>query len=190
MKKELKNKQSANSKIDEDWFDKIASGDDCAFTELYYASYKQLFGFLLSLTKNKEDAEDLLQNTYIKIRNGSHLYKKQGTPMTWMCAIAKNQYLDFVRKYGKNRATDFGEVENYVSEGLSAATNETDNAENKMLLNYAFSVLGEQERTIVILHMINGLKHREIAEITGLPLSTVLSKYNRSLKKMKENIMG
>ena len=111
--------------------------------------------------------------------------------MTWMCAIAKNQYLDFIRKYGKNRSTDFGEVENYVSEGMTGTTNETtDNAENMMLLNYAFSVLGEQERTIVILHMINGLKHREIAEITGLPLSTVLSKYNRSLKKMKENIMG
>lgn len=191
MKKEQKNKQSANSKINEDWFEKIALGDDGAFTELYYASYKELFGFLLSLTKNKEDAEDLLQNTYIKIRNGSHLYKKQGTPMTWMCAIAKNQYLDLIRKYGKNRSTDFGEVENYVSEGMTGTTNETtDNAENKMLLNYAFSVLGEQERTIVILHMINGLKHREIAEITGLPLSTVLSKYNRSLKKMKENIMG
>ena len=71
-------------------------------------------------------------------------------------------------------------------------TNVIDDAshvENKMILEYAFSILGEQERTIVILHMINGLKHREIAELTGLPLSTVLSKYNRSLKKMKNSIM-
>ena len=81
--------KSLNELINEDWFEKIAKGDDEAFTELYYASYKQLYGFLLTLTKNKEDAEDLLQNTYIKIRNGSHLYQKQGTPMTWMCAIAK-----------------------------------------------------------------------------------------------------
>lgn len=189
MKKDKKNKESANSRINEEWFEKIASGDDQAFTELYYASYKELFGFLLSLTKNKEDAEDLLQNTYIKIRNGSHLYKKQGTPMTWMCAIAKNQYLDFVRKYGKNRSTDFGEVENYVSEGMSGISDDASGVENRMILEYAFSILGEQERTIVILHMINGLKHREIAELTGLPLSTVLSKYNRSLKKMKESIM-
>ena len=69
-----------------------------AFTELYYASYRQIYGFLLALTKNKEDAEDLLQNTYIRIRNGSHLYRKQGTPMTWMCAVAKNQFLDFERR--------------------------------------------------------------------------------------------
>ena len=60
--------------IDEGLFEKIANGDDAAFTELYYASYRQIYGFLLALTKNKEDAEDLLQNTYIRIRNGSHLY--------------------------------------------------------------------------------------------------------------------
>lgn len=180
--------QTKNS-INEDLFEKIANGDNEAFTELYYASYKQIYGFLLSLTRNKEDAEDLLQNTYIRIRNGSHLYKKQGTPMTWMCAIAKNQYLDFVRKYGKNRSVDFGEVENYVSEGMVAKADEPKSVEDRMLLESAFSILGEQERTIVILHMINGLKHREISEMTGLPLSTVLSKYNRSLKKMKEIVM-
>ena len=87
--------------IDEGLFEKIANGDDAAFTELYYASYRQIYGFLVALTKNKEDAEDLLQNTYIRIRNGSHLYRKQGTPMTWMCAVAKNQFLDFVRKKSK-----------------------------------------------------------------------------------------
>lgn len=178
-----------NNNINEDLFEKIAAGDNEAFTELYYASYKQIYGFLLSLTRNKEDAEDLLQNTFIRIRNGSHLYKKQGTPMTWMCAIAKNQYLDFVRKYGKNRSVDFGEVENYISEGMAAKTDDSKSVEDRMLLESAFSILGEQDRTIVVLHMINGLKHREISELTGLPLSTVLSKYNRSLKKMKEIVM-
>lgn len=182
-------KKTANQSIDENWFEKIAQGDNDAFTQLYYASYKQIYGFLLSLTKNKEDAEDLLQNTYIKIRNGSHLYRKQGTPMTWMCAIAKNQYLDFVRKNGKNRSVDFGEVENYVSEGLASHRDDSKTVEDRMLLETAFGILNQEERTIIVLHMINGLKHREIAELVGLPLSTVLSKYNRSLKKMKEIVV-
>lgn len=178
----------ANEKINEDWFEQIANGDDQVFTELYYASYRQIYGFLLSLTKNKEDAEDLLQNTYIKIRNGSHLYKKRGTPMTWMCAIAKNQFLDFARKYGKNRSVDFGEVENYVSEGLVSKAATPKQVEDRMLLESAFSLLDEQERTIIVMHMINGLKHREIAELTRLPQSTVITKYNRSLKKIKKLI--
>ena len=60
--------QSENNKIDEGLFAKIADGDNESFAQLYYASYKQLYGFLLSLTRNKEDAEDMLQNTYIKVR--------------------------------------------------------------------------------------------------------------------------
>lgn len=174
--------------IDEGIFEKIANGDDAAFTELYYASYRQIYGFLLALTKNKEDAEDLLQNTYIRIRNGSHLYRKQGTPMTWMCAVAKNQFLDFVRKKSKGVSVDFDEVEKYVSEGLGTGVKQHKDVENEMVLEKAFEILNKQERTIVVLHMIDGLKHREISKITGIPLSTVLSKYNRSLKKLREFI--
>ena len=174
--------------IDEGLFEKIANEDDAAFTELYYASYRQIYGFLLALTKNKEDAEDLLQNTYIRIRNGSHLYRKQGTPMTWMCAVAKNQFLDFVRKKSKGVSVDFDEVEKYVSEGLGTGVKQHKDVENEMVLEKAFEILNKQERTIVVLHMIDGLKHREISKITGIPLSTVLSKYNRSLKKLREFI--
>ena len=174
--------------IDEGLFEKIANGDDAVFTELYYASYRQIYGFLLALTKNKEDAEDLLQNTYIRIRNGSHLYRKQGTPMTWMCAVAKNQFLDFVRKKSKGVSVDFDEVEKYVSEGLGTGVKQHKDVENEMVLEKAFEILNKQERTIVVLHMIDGLKHREISKITGIPLSTVLSKYNRSLKKLREFI--
>ena len=108
--------------------------------------------------------------------------------MTWMCTIAKNQFLDFTRKNGKNRTVDFEEVQNYVSEGFVSKTNDQKNVEDRMILETAFSILDEQERTIVVMHMINGLKHREIAQITGLPQSTVITKYNRSLKKMQKVI--
>lgn len=183
-------KISANETINEEWFEKIASGDDEAFCELYYASYKEIFGFLFSLTKNKEDAEDLMQNTYVKIRGGAHLYKKQGTPMTWMCAIAKNQYLDLVRKRSKRNTVDFSEIENYVSEGLAVSKDENKRVEDTMILKEVLKKLDEEERTIVVLHIINGLKHREISQLTGITLSTVLSKYNRSLKKLKKFIEG
>ena len=139
--------------IDEGLFEKIANGDDAAFTELYYASYR-----------------------------------KQGTPMTWMCAVAKNQFLDFVRKKSKGVSVDFDEVEKYVSEGLGTGVKQHKDVENEMVLEKAFEILNKQERTIVVLHMIDGLKHREISKITGIPLSTVLSKYNRSLKKLREFI--
>ena len=175
-----------NQEINEELFELIAQGDDHAFTELYYATFQKIYGFLLSLTKNKEDAEDLLQNTYIKIRNGAHLYKKQGTPMTWMCTVAKNQFLDFVRKKNRAKIVDWEEVKDYAIKTPKEQVAES--IENKVVLSAALSILNQQERTIFILHIVDGLKHREIAELTGLTQNTVITKYNRSLKKMKNHL--
>ena len=50
------------------------------------------------------------------------------------------------------------------------------------------NVLNEDERQIVMLHSMAGMKHREIAEIVDMPVSTVLSKYNRSLKKLRQSL--
>lgn len=183
-------KINANETIDEEWFEQIASGDDNAFTMLYYASYKEIFGFLFTLTRNKEDAEDLLQNTYINIRNGAHLYRKQGTPMTWMCTIAKNQYLNLVRKRANRKTVDFLDNVDYISEGVESSKDDTKRVEDTIVLKTALEKLDEQERVIVVLHMVNGLKHREIADTIGIPLSTVLSKYNRSLKKLRNYLEG
>lgn len=52
------------------------------------------------------------------------------------------------------------------------------------------NVLSSEESAIVVMHAVSGMKHREIAEVTGLSLSTVLSKYNRALKKMKAELEG
>lgn len=60
--------------------------------------------------------------------------------------------------------------------------------EDRMMLQAAFSKLSVEERNIIMMHLASGLKHREIAEILEKPLSTVLSRYNRALKKMKEEL--
>ena len=63
-------------------------------------------------------------------------------------------------------------------------------AEERVLLQQALATLGEEERRIILLHAVTGLKHREIAALLELPLSTVLSKYNRALKKMRAYLEG
>ena len=57
-------------------------------------------------------------------------------------------------------------------------------------MQQALATLGEEERRIILLHAVTGLKHREIAALLELPLSTVLSKYNRALKKMRAYLEG
>ena len=57
--------------------------------------------------------------------------------------------------------------------------------EERLLLEAAFKQISDQERNIIVLHVLSGLKHREIAQILDLPLATVLSKYHRAIKKLK-----
>ena len=63
-----------------------------------------------------------------------------------------------------------------------------ENLADAMALRAALELLKEDERQIVLLHASAGLKHREIAASLGMPLATVLSKYNRSIKKLKQNL--
>ena len=57
-----------------------------------------------------------------------------------------------------------------------------------MILQAAMTLLNQQERQILMLHAVAGLKHRETAKLLALPLSTVLSKYNRALKKLRQGL--
>jgi len=63
-------------------------------------------------------------------------------------------------------------------------------ADDRPLLQHALAGLGEEERRIVLLHAVTGMKHREIAALLELPLPTVLSKYHRALKKMRAYLEG
>ena len=62
--------------------------------------------------------------------------------------------------------------------------------EDRTVLTAALSTLSDEERQIIMLHVTAGLKHREIAQLLELPLSTVLSKYRRALSKLKQKLEG
>ena len=91
--------------IDEAIFAKIAQGDKEALTSLYIDSYRPVFALLLSCTHNYHDAEDLLQETYIKICQAAHLYKPGGNPMAWIMKIARNLCISRYRSESKMHIT-------------------------------------------------------------------------------------
>jgi RNA polymerase sigma-70 factor (ECF subfamily) len=62
--------------------------------------------------------------------------------------------------------------------------------EDRHLLQIAMAALTDEERRVVLLHAVTGLKHREIAALLELPLATVLSKYHRAIKKLKKQLEG
>ena len=155
----------------------IALGSQQAFEELYRATDSAIYGYALSLMRNHHEAQDIMMDTYLKIRCDAHLYMPMGKPMALILTITKNIARTKLRSAGRQIPLD----------DLEETTPSFDrDSEEAVALEQAMKVLGDQERQILILHAVTGLKHREIAEMLGMPLATVLSKYARSLKKLKK----
>ena len=104
--------------------------------------------------------------------------------MGWLLTVCRNLALMKLRQ--KERQADLDE------EAWDAIPAETRglSLEDRELLQTALSTLEDQERRIVVLHAVTGLKHREIAALLELPLPTVLSKYHRALKKLRVCLKG
>ena len=168
LESSYRDERNGLSAVDDDIIKRIGEDDNEAFRILYEATAKPLFGFALSILKDRYDAEDALHDTYIKLK-------------AWLFTITRNLCLMKLRE--KSRYAELGRLEDDIS--FSCVTDH----DGRLVLESAMNGLGEDERQIVMLHAVSGLKHREIAQLLELPLSTVLSKYNRAIKKLK-NILN
>ena len=109
-------------------------------------------------------------------------YRPDGKPMAWIITIARNHGYGRLRRQKYVADIPEEELDNYLSQ------NEQVSQDDRMVLEQCLRALSDTERQIVVMHAVAGMKHRIIAQTLDLPLSTVLSKYNRALKKLKKNL--
>lgn len=160
----------------------LARKNTDALRTIYCETSSAVYGFALSILKNEQDAQDVLQETYIKLYTTSSSYRSQGKPMAWILTIAKNLALMKLRDRSKTSDVPFEEQERFFCDPPDFSV------EDKMVLSTAMKVLSPEECQIVLLHAVSELKHREIADLLELSLPTVLSKYHRALKKLKSKL--
>ena len=102
--------------------------------------------------------------------------------MAWLMTITRNLCLQQLRERSKMADSSQEQWELYLP------SNDRFTMEDRNVLLACMEQLSDQERQIVILHAVSGFKHREIAALLELPLSTVLSKYNRALKRLRQHL--
>lgn len=167
--------------LDENLIIRMAGHDGDAFRELYQQTSGVVYGFAMSILRNKHDAEDVMHDAFIKIYQGAVTYRPSGNPMAWILTIVRNICLNKIRA-GKV-CEDLSEYDDLAGDRIDSEA-----VLDRMVLEAAMNILEAEERQIVVLHAMTGFKHKEIAEILDLPTGTVLSKYNRALKKMRKEI--
>ncbi len=162
----------------------VGAGDREAFARLYALTRGAVYALALSLLGDAQEAQDVTQDAFVRVWESAPSYRPQGAPMAWLLTIARNLSLSCLRQSGRQAELD-EEAWNAIPAESPGVT-----PEDRALLQEALSRLGGEERRIILLHAVAGLKHREIAGLLECPLSTVLSKYHRGLKKLKSLMKG
>ena len=151
----------------------IAAGDKGALAVIYDKMSRQIYSAARSVLNNHADAEDALQNTLCEILRCASSYKG-GNARSWILSIARNQSLNIIRKR-KNEFPDEAEIESH-----------SNNIESEFIYLEALSRLNENEREAVMLKIYCRCKHKEIAEILDISVSSAEKLYQRGIEKLKK----
>lgn len=159
---------------------RISEGDTGALTVLYDCMARQMFALAFSVLKNYADAEDAMQETFLKVIQSIHSYRSNGNARAWLLSITRNTAIDLLRK----------KKDEFCIEDVSAICKEEKSSDfaDKLIIEEALMTLERIDREIIVLKIVSGLKFGEISEIVGLPLSTVQKRCQRALKKLKTQL--
>lgn len=170
-------------KLLDDLMQKIQRGDEAAFEVFYNETKRGLFSFILSICKDYHSAEDLMQNTYIRVRVAADSYQAGSNVLAWLFTIAKNITLNDMNKRKREISADFDNPairiggEYTMDENLPGP-----------VISIIKDKLNDSEKQIIALHLMAGFKHREIALMLEKPLGTVLWAYRNALNKIKSEL--
>lgn len=158
----------------------LGNGNETAFDIIYQETSKAVFHIILSVLRNRAQAEDCMQEVYMTIFYKASQYQTGTNPKAWICTIAKNTALNF---YKKNQREICYDIVDYSDIFVSKDTLE--NREEIHLIRAALKELPAEDYQIVMLCEVAGYKRREVAKILDMPIGTVTWKRNNALKILK-----
>jgi RNA polymerase sigma-70 factor, ECF subfamily len=155
-----------------------------------------LYNFALRLTRNPDDASDLVQDTYLKAFRFFDKFEAGTNCKAWLFRILKNSYINTYRKTSKAPDTvDYDVVEEFY-ETIRDSTIESSTIEEQVFQNAlddevarAVEALPDEFRTVLILADIEGFSYEEIAEFADCPIGTVRSRLHRARKLLAVALM-
>jgi RNA polymerase sigma-70 factor, ECF subfamily len=162
----------------------LQSGDEGSFEALYDAYSSMLFGIILKIVEDKREAENLLQDCFVKIwQNIGHYAQDKGKISTWMINIARNTAIDFTRSKYYNQKLKNQNLENFVHHAGERTI--THPCIDTLGLRQLVQRLDPSCREVIEWMYFEGYTQQEIAENFGIPLGTVKSRTRAALRELR-----
>jgi RNA polymerase sigma-70 factor (ECF subfamily) len=161
---------------------RLAKGDTGALSEIYDCVGRQMFAVAYTTLGDYQLAEDAVQDSFLKISKHAGDWKQEGSGRAWIMRIVSNTALNILRsRQFELYPGEFGEeLSSEQQKGLSA---------DSLALQEALMLLDAQDRQIVLLKAVVGLSHKEIARILDISLTSCQKRYQRNLKKLKDQLL-
>ncbi|MCM3620208.1 sigma-70 family RNA polymerase sigma factor [Sutcliffiella horikoshii] len=164
--------------------EQVLEGNKQAFAFIINRYKNRLYGMVLRMVKNPEDAKDLVQECFIKVYGQLEKYDRKGTFASWLYRVSVNHCMDTFRK----KKVDTVEYSDETGSGSLTPEVVYLQKEKYRQLENLLATLKKEDRIIVLLKYTNDLSYEEIGEVLNIPVHTVANKIHRAKNQLRKNI--
>ena len=191
------NEQQQRALSDNELLARVVARDSDALAALYDRFSKLLYGIILAVVRDTDDAEDILQEVFVQLWKSAGTYQQAlGAPKTWLVRMAHNRAVDLLRskRYKQRRSEvhglDTGDHDlTPPSEYVDNNTwRQTVHNEQSSHISAALAQLPQDQRSLIDLAFLQGYTHQEIAQTTGLPLGTVKTRIRSGMQALRSRL--
>ena len=155
---------------------RAAGGDVAAYEQLYREHAGRVHGLCLRMTRDRSEAEELVQDVFVRVWEKLGTFRGGSAFSTWLHRVAVNTVIERLRAHGRWRERHDAAADPEAVADNAFARNEGADID----LERAIATLPPRARMVFVLHDVEGHKHREIAEITGLAVGTCKAHLHRA----------
>jgi len=170
---------------DEQIMEAVKNGDLQQATVLFERYNKRIFNFLARMAVDRELAEDLTQNVFLRILKYKSSYREGAKFQAWIYQVARNVFSDHYQAH-KNKFNHSVDVEK-VSDHLSDLNETADIDEQEKLLQRSMALLSEEQRELLVLTRFQHMKYEEVAQIMDTTVANIKVKVHRAIARLREH---
>jgi RNA polymerase sigma factor (sigma-70 family) len=168
---------------------RIPESKEKAFTSIIKKYQEKLYWHIRRMVLDHEDANDVLQNVFIKVWNGLENFREDAQLYTWLYRIATNECLTFLDQQKKKSAISFDDVEGTLSNKLHADKH-FDASKLEWKLQLAIQKLPEKQRLVFNLRYYDEMPYEEMSKVLETSEGALKASYHHAVKKIEEFILN
>jgi len=182
---------------DEELVAQAADGDRDAYRVLVERYQSRVLRLALEMVKNRHDAEDIVQESFVKAYLALRSFKGESSFYTWLHRIAYNMAIDFRRKNLKHvvNAEEYNDASMVAADQMEIGGRTDANPHSNLFhkerlekIRGALSGISEEHRAVVVLREVEGMSYEEIADVVGISKGTVMSRLHYARKKLQKTL--